>query len=136
MVMSALNTFIGNVDWGLLDVLVIDMPPGTGALSLESALSGAISSSDQQAECHFIAGLFSNAIVLFTTLSTSSFKHVLRMIMVQSQCIASKQQDKSHWPVIACALSEDQLDAIHDVCYLDQDPLSGRLFPVTGEDKI
>ena len=30
MVMSALESFITAVDWGPLDVLVIDMPPGTG----------------------------------------------------------------------------------------------------------
>ena len=30
MVMSALETFITGVDWGATDVLVVDMPPGTG----------------------------------------------------------------------------------------------------------
>ena len=30
MVMSALESFIKGVEWGTLDVLVIDMPPGTG----------------------------------------------------------------------------------------------------------
>ena len=46
MVMSALNTFINQVRWGPLDVLVIDMPPGTGdaqiSISQRLALSGAV----------------------------------------------------------------------------------------------
>ena len=46
MVMSALNTFMRGVDWGTLDVLIIDMPPGTGDAQLSIgqrlALSGAI----------------------------------------------------------------------------------------------
>ena len=35
MVMSALDTFIRNVHWGNIDVMIIDMPPGTGASSLQ-----------------------------------------------------------------------------------------------------
>ena len=35
MVMSAVDTFIKKVNWGQLDVLVIDMPPGTGAHLLQ-----------------------------------------------------------------------------------------------------
>lgn len=46
MVMSALDTFIRKVNWGTLDVLVIDMPPGTGdaqiTISQRLALSGAV----------------------------------------------------------------------------------------------
>jgi len=46
MVMSALESFIRNVDWGRLDVLVVDMPPGTGDAQLtigqRLALSGAV----------------------------------------------------------------------------------------------
>jgi ATP-binding protein involved in chromosome partitioning len=46
MVMSALDTFIRKVNWGNLDCLVIDMPPGTGdaqiTISQRLALSGAV----------------------------------------------------------------------------------------------
>jgi ATP-binding protein involved in chromosome partitioning len=46
MVTGALNQMLSQVDWGTLDVLVIDMPPGTGdvqlSLAQRASLAGAV----------------------------------------------------------------------------------------------
>ncbi len=46
MAMKIIHQFIGNVDWGKLDYLLIDLPPGTGDVQLtlaqQASLTGAI----------------------------------------------------------------------------------------------
>ena len=46
MLMGAIQQFVGQVDWGTLDILLIDLPPGTGdvqlTLSQKCKLDGAI----------------------------------------------------------------------------------------------
>jgi ATP-binding protein involved in chromosome partitioning len=46
MVMRAIEQMLGDVDWGALDVMVLDMPPGTGDAQLtvlqKIAVSGAV----------------------------------------------------------------------------------------------
>lgn len=42
MLHSVMNQFINNVEWGTLDYLIVDLPPGTGDVALSLAQSTAI----------------------------------------------------------------------------------------------
>jgi len=71
MLMGALQQMLGQVEWGELDVLLVDLPPGTGDVQLtlcqKSDLSGAIIVSTPQDVALIDAR---KAIDMFATLNT------------------------------------------------------------------
>ena len=71
MLMGALQQMLGQVEWGELDVLIVDLPPGTGDVQLtlctKSELSGAIVVSTPQDVALIDAR---KAIDMFATLKT------------------------------------------------------------------
>ena len=71
MLMGALQQMLGQVEWGLLDVLIVDLPPGTGDVQLtlcqKTHLTGAIVVSTPQDVALLDAR---KAIDMFNTLKT------------------------------------------------------------------
>jgi ATP-binding protein involved in chromosome partitioning len=71
MLMGALQQMLGQVQWGTLDVLIVDLPPGTGDVQLtlcqRTQLSGAIVVSTPQDVALLDAR---KAIDMFNTLKT------------------------------------------------------------------
>ena len=71
MLMGALQQMLGQVEWGLLDVLIVDLPPGTGDVQLtlcqKTHLTGAIIVSTPQDVALIDAR---KAIDMFNTLKT------------------------------------------------------------------
>ena len=69
--MGALQQMLGQVEWGELDVLLVDLPPGTGDVQLtlctKSELTGAIIVSTPQDVALIDAR---KALDMFTTLKT------------------------------------------------------------------
>lgn len=54
MVMSAIDTFLQKVEWGKLDLLLVDMPPGTGMLCKILCASVAEASAGSAHCSHFL----------------------------------------------------------------------------------
>ncbi len=71
MLMGALQQFLSDVDWGVLDVLIVDLPPGTGDVQLtlctKAELTGAIVVSTPQDVALLDAR---KALDMFATLKT------------------------------------------------------------------
>ncbi len=93
MLMGALQQMLGQVNWGELDVLIVDLPPGTGDVQLtlcqRAALSGALIVSTPQDVALLDAR---KAIDMFNTLKTP----VLGMIENMSSFVCPDCGSESH----------------------------------------
>ncbi|MEP3347876.1 MAG: Mrp/NBP35 family ATP-binding protein [Litoreibacter sp.] len=93
MLMGALQQMLGQVEWGELDVLIVDLPPGTGDVQLtlctKSELSGAIVVSTPQDVALLDAR---KAIDMFNTLKTP----VLGLVENMSMYVCPKCGHEAH----------------------------------------
>jgi len=93
MVMGALQQMLGQVEWGRLDVLIVDLPPGTGDVAMtlcqRSDVTGAIVVSTPQDVALLDAR---KAIDMFNTLSTP----ILGLIENMSTYVCPKCGHEEH----------------------------------------
>lgn len=93
MLMGALQQMLGQVEWGALDVLIVDLPPGTGDVQLtlctKSELTGAIVVSTPQDVALLDAR---KAIDMFNTLKTP----VLGLVENMSMYVCPKCGHEAH----------------------------------------
>jgi len=93
MLMGALQQMLGQVEWGELDVLLVDLPPGTGDVQLtlctKSELTGAIIVSTPQDVALIDAR---KALDMFTTLKTPILGLIENMSMFVCPDCGSEHQ--------------------------------------------
>jgi ATP-binding protein involved in chromosome partitioning len=93
MLMGALQQMLGQVEWGELDVLIVDLPPGTGDVQLtlctKSELTGAIVVSTPQDVALIDAR---KALDMFATLKTPVLGLIENMSMFVCPDCGSKHQ--------------------------------------------
>jgi ATP-binding protein involved in chromosome partitioning len=102
MLMGALQQMLGQVEWGELDVLLVDLPPGTGDVQLtlctKSELSGAIVVSTPQDVALIDAR---KAIDMFNTLKTPVLGLIENMSMFVCPDCGSEHEIFGHGGVAA-----------------------------------
>ena len=102
MLMGALQQMLGQVQWGELDVLIVDLPPGTGDVQLtlctKSELSGAIVVSTPQDVALIDAR---KALDMFATLKTPVLGLIENMSMFVCPDCGSEHQIFGHGGVAA-----------------------------------
>lgn len=102
MLMGALQQMLGQVQWGALDVLIVDLPPGTGDVQLtlctKSELTGAIVVSTPQDVALIDAR---KAIDMFATLKTPVLGLIENMSMFICPDCGAEHQIFGHGGVSA-----------------------------------
>ena len=102
MLMGALQQMLGQVEWGELDVLIVDLPPGTGDVQLtlctKSELTGAIVVSTPQDVALIDAR---KALDMFATLKTPVLGLIENMSMFVCPDCGSQHQIFGHGGVAA-----------------------------------
>ncbi|MGJ8617183.1 MAG: Mrp/NBP35 family ATP-binding protein [Sulfitobacter sp.] len=102
MLMGALQQMLGQVEWGELDVLIVDLPPGTGDVQLtlctKSELTGAIVVSTPQDVALIDAR---KALDMFATLKTPVLGLIENMSMFVCPDCGSEHQIFGHGGVAA-----------------------------------
>jgi ATP-binding protein involved in chromosome partitioning len=102
MLMGALQQMLGQVEWGQLDVLIVDLPPGTGDVQLtlctKSELSGAIVVSTPQDVALIDAR---KALDMFATLKTPVLGLIENMSMFVCPDCGAEHQIFGHGGVAA-----------------------------------
>jgi len=108
MLMGALQQMLGQVEWGELDVLLVDLPPGTGDVQLtlctKSELSGAIVVSTPQDVALIDAR---KAIDMFNTLKTPVLGLIENMSLFVCPDCGSQHEIFGHGGVAAEAARMD-----------------------------
>ncbi|MEM1076091.1 MAG: Mrp/NBP35 family ATP-binding protein [Pseudomonadota bacterium] len=108
MLMGALQQMLGQVEWGTLDVLIVDLPPGTGDVQLtlctKSELTGAIVVSTPQDVALLDAR---KALDMFATLKTPVLGLIENMSMFICPDCGSEHHIFGHGGVAAEAESMD-----------------------------
>ena len=67
MVMKALQQLLHEVDWGGLDILVLDMPPGTGDTQLTITQQVKLDGKSPVVYCSALSSVLQFALVSITT---------------------------------------------------------------------
>lgn len=93
--MSALEKLVRGTAWGKLDILVIDMPPGTGDAQISISQRLPLAGTSRSLDCvTFLAPLFSVRKIAFHALSLLDTAVWYIMVNVHQSCLIHKLSER------------------------------------------